>query len=169
MQGPEELSFRNITATDLPLINRLMRAGKGYWGYAEEGLDRFMSTFGVKDDVYFEKAFGSLAESPQGTIGYYLFKIDKNTLELDHFFLETHLIGQGYGRCLWEHCIEAAQNKGWAEFTFWSDPHSLGFYEHMGAVKIEERPMVTLPGHMAPIMRFSINSKTKEERKNIIK
>jgi GNAT superfamily N-acetyltransferase len=81
---------------------------------------------------------------------------------LDHFFLETKLIGQGYGRQLWNHCVRQAQEKGWTEFTFWSDPHSLGFYEHMGAIKIEERPMVTLPGHVAPIMRFVVPIKTRE-------
>ena len=158
MQSPEELRFRNITPTDLPLINRLMRAGKGYWSYDEEGLDRFMNTFGIADDAYFEKAFGFIAESSQETIGYYLFKTDEDGLELDHFFLETHMIGQGYGRRIWTHCVEKAQEKGWSEFTFWSDPHSLAFYEHMGAIKIEERPMVTLPGHMAPIMRFLVPS-----------
>ena len=155
-QSLETLQFRPIVPMDLPLINRLMRAGKGYWGYSEKGLDRFMQTFGIADEAYFDKAFGYIAESLHETIGYYLFKTEKDTLELDHFFLETRFIGQGYGRQLWDHCVKQAQQKRWTEFTFWSDPHSLGFYEHMGAIKIEERPMVTLPGHMAPIMRFFI-------------
>jgi GNAT superfamily N-acetyltransferase len=150
------MRFRPIIPADLPLINRLMRTGKGYWGYPEEGLDRFMQTFGIAHDTYFDTAFGYIVESPLGVIGYYLFKTNENSLELDHFFLETKLIGQGYGRQLWNHCVSHAQQKGWTEFTFWSDPHSLGFYEHMGAVQIAERAMVTLPGHMAPIMRFVV-------------
>jgi GNAT superfamily N-acetyltransferase len=81
-------------------------------------------------------------------------RLSVSILELDHFFLDTQFIGQGFGRQLWNHCIRQAQQKGWADFTFWSDPHSLGFYEHMGAIKIDERPMVTLPGATAPIMRF---------------
>jgi len=32
----------------------------------------------------------------------------------------------------------------------------LRLLEHMGAVRIDERPMVTLPGQMAPIMKFVI-------------
>jgi hypothetical protein len=70
--SPEHLQFRPITPADLPLINRLMRAGKGYWGYSEEGLERFMQTFGIADNTYFDKAFGHIAESPQRVMGYYL-------------------------------------------------------------------------------------------------
>lgn len=152
----QDLRFRMITPADQPLINHIMREGKGFWGYSKEELDRFMKTFGVTDRNYFDKSFGYIAESPQGTIGYYIFKIQENELMLDHFYLETQFIGQGYGRQLWNHCISIVQQKEWSEFTFWSEPHSLGFYENMGAIKIGERPMVTLPGHMAPIMRFSI-------------
>ncbi len=95
-------------------------------------------------------------KSNKNVIGYYLFKTDENPPMLDHFFLDTQFIGQGYVRYLWNHCVSKAQNEGWDIFTLWSDPYSLGFYEHVGAVKIDERPMVTLPGHMAPIMSFSL-------------
>jgi GNAT superfamily N-acetyltransferase len=155
MEAPH-IVFRPAFSADLSLINRLMRTGKGYWGYPEEGLDRFMKTFGISDERYFEKGFGFLAASDHTVVGYYLFKTDETPPQLDHFFLETHLIGQGYGRLLWAHCVDQAKQKSWPEFTFWSDPHSLKFYEHMGAVKIDERPMVTLPGHMAPIMRYVV-------------
>ena len=56
-----------------------------------------MKTFGIRDETYFEKGFGLIAESPQELIGQYLFKTDENSPMLDHFFLETKFIGQGYG------------------------------------------------------------------------
>lgn len=155
----DTLKFHPVDPTHLPLINQLMRAGKGYWGYSEEALDRFMKTFGIADAEYFDKTFGFIAESMQGVVGYYLFKTDEHPPILDHFILDTRHIGQGYGRHLWNHCVEQSQKQGWTEFTLWSDPHALGFYERMGAVKIDERPMVTLPGHMAPIMRFLVPHK----------
>lgn len=152
----QALNFRSASPEDLPLLNHLMREGKGYWGYPQEGLDRFMNTYGISDDSYFDKGFGYIAQAKKEVIGYYLFNEDEALPMLDCFFLNVRFIGKGYGRKLWEHCIEQAENKGWDEFAFWSDPHASGFYEHMGAVKIDERPMVTLPGHMAPIMRFLI-------------
>lgn len=152
----QNLAFRSISPSDLPLINRLMRAGKGYWGYEEEGLDRFMKIFAISDEAYFDKTFGSIMEFPQEIIGYYLFKIHEKELELDHFFLDTQFIGQGYGRYLWEHCIEAAYQKGWNTFFFSSDPHSRGFYERMGAVQSGEKPSILLPNDMTPIMQFTI-------------
>jgi GNAT superfamily N-acetyltransferase len=153
------LTFRPATPQDIPLLNHLMRNGKGYWGYPEEGLDRFMKTFGIQDESYFETGFGFIAKSGDDVIGQYLFKIEEDSPMLDHFFLNTTFIGQGYGRLLWEHCISEAQKRGWDKFSFWSDPYSQGFYEHMGAIKIDARPMVTLPGHMAPIMSYAL---TKE-------
>lgn len=154
----DALSYRPVNATDIPKINQLMRAGKAYWGYSEEGLDRFMKTFGIADATYFDKCLGFIAESKQKMVGFYLFKTNENPPMLDHFVLDTQQIGKGYGRRLWKHCVEQTQKQGWTEFTFWSDPHTQGFYEHMGAVKIDERPMVTLPGHVAPIMRFLVPS-----------
>lgn len=115
-----------------------------------------MENFGIKDVSYFDKALGYIAENSDGVVGYYLLKTDEQPPMLDNFFLNTQLIGQGYGRLLWNHCIEQCQRQNWKIITFWSDPHSLGFYEHMGAIKIDERPMVTLPGHMAPIMQFVV-------------
>lgn len=159
VKGVQSLKFRSVIPSDLPLINRLLREGKAYWGYDEAGLDRFMKTFGVEDETYFDNTFGAVAEFLQDTIGYYLFKIHEKEVELDHFFLDTKFIGQGYGRHLWEHCIEAAQQKGWREFTFTSDPYSRGFYEHLGAVQIDERPSVILLGQRVPIMRFTVNSR----------
>ncbi len=52
----------------------------------------------------------------------YHFKADENPPVLDYFFLKTDVIGQGYGRKLWDHCVEQARKKGWKEFTFWADP-----------------------------------------------
>lgn len=153
-----ELAFRPAGPADLPLINQMMRAGKEYWGYPEEGLDRFMNSFAINDPEYFDQAIGFVAESPQGVVGFYLIKIEEGSPMLDHFIIATQYIGQGYARPLWNHCVSLCQEKGWAEFTFWSDPHAQGFYEHMGCTKIEDRPMITLPGHMAPIMRFVVPS-----------
>jgi GNAT superfamily N-acetyltransferase len=150
------LKFRPASLVDLPLVNQLMRSGKAYWGYPEDALDRFMKVFGIRDGAYFNKAFGFMAESDQHTIGYYLFKTDEQPPSLDYFFLNVRFIGQGYGRYLWDHCVTQGQKRGWANFTFCADPHAQGFYEHMGAIKIKERPMVTLPGHMAPVMVFTI-------------
>lgn len=155
--GSAILKFRRAIPTDLPLISQMMRAGKAYWGYPKEGLDRFMENFGIENSAYFDTAFGFIAENSDGVVGYYLLKIDEQPPMLDHFFLNTQFIGQGYGRLLWNHCIQQCRRKDWKIITFWSDPHSLKFYEHMGATKINECPMVTLPGQMAPIMQFVIS------------
>ena len=151
-----DLTFRRVMPEDLLILNQLIREGKAYWGYPEAGIDRFMDQFGISDISYFKKSFGFILESSEGVIGTYIFSSDESGPMLDHLFLNTQFIGQGYGRQLWDHCVESARKKGWELFTFWADPNALEFYEHMGAIKIGERPMITLTGHMAPIMQFNI-------------
>lgn len=65
IKSNQDLTFRSVVPSDLPFINRLTRDGKGYWGYEEEELDRFMKTCAIYDEAYFDTAFGSIAESPQ--------------------------------------------------------------------------------------------------------
>ena len=153
------INFRPVTPKDLPLLNKMMRAGKAHWGYDEKALDRFMTKFGIHDKSYFNNIIGYVAESPNGVAGYYLFNTREKKPVLDQFILDTQLIGKGFGRHLWNHCVKESQKHGWNEFTLWSDPNSLGFYEHMGAVKIDERPMVTIPGKMSPIMKYTVPKK----------
>jgi hypothetical protein len=150
------INFRPVTHKDMPTLNKMMRAGKAHWGYGEEGLDRFMDKFGIYDKSYFDNILGYVAESPQGIVGYYLFNTSEETPTLDQFILNTEHIGKGFGRHLWNHCVKESQKHGWTEFVLWSDPHSQSFYEHMGAVKFDERPMVTVPGKMSPIMKYKV-------------
>lgn len=152
----EALNFRPVSANDMPILNKMMRAGKAHWGYDQEGLERFMEKFGIRDQAYFDHVIGYVAESPKGIAGYYLFNVGDKPPTLDQFILDTNLIGKGYGRRLWNHCVKESQKHGWPEFTLWSDPNSQGFYEHMGAEKIDERPMVTVPGKMSPIMKYKV-------------
>jgi len=151
----ETINFRPVTSGDLPTLNQMMRAGKAHWGYDEEGLERFMKKYSIKDTAYFDTIIGYVAETPNGVAGYYLFNTGEKTPQLDQFILDTKLIGKGLGRHIWNHCVKESQKQGWPEFTFVSDPNSQGFYEHMGAIKIDEHPMVTAPGKMAPVMKYS--------------
>ena len=118
----KSLNFREAASADIPLLNQLMRDGKAYWGYPEDGLDRFMKVFGISDPSYFKNSFGFIATSNNEVIGQYLFKVDESGPMFDHFFLNIQFIGQGYGRFLWEHCIEEVRKKELKEFTFWADP-----------------------------------------------
>ena len=156
------LTFRPAGPADLALVNQLMREGKAYWGYPEEGVDRFMKVYGIPDATYFEKNFGYIAEVDQEVVGFYLFTPTETPPELAYFFLNTRFIGQGYGRPLWDHCVQQAQTKGWEKFAFVSDPHALGFYEHMGAIVVGELPMTTLPDHLAPMMEFALRKQSEK-------
>ncbi len=58
-------------------------------------------------------------------------------------FQRVDLIGHGYGRRMWEHCVTAASAQADRMLTM-SDPGAIGFYEAMGA-KLEKMQEVA-PG-----------------------
>ena len=155
-KGQDVLTFRPILSSDLPFLNRLMLEGKRHWGYPEDGLERFMEAFALTEASLAHTEVGGILEGEEGALGCYIFQTDEGELKLEQFLLDTRHLGQGFGRMMWEHCVGEVRNQGWKEFVFWSDPNAQTFYEHMGAVKIGDREMLTLPGTMAPIMKFKL-------------
>ncbi len=86
MVNIREIAFRPLRPSDLPLMNKLMREGTGYWRYEKEALDRFMSSHRVDDASYFEDAFGFIVGDSRGIIGYYSFKIEEKPVCWIYFF-----------------------------------------------------------------------------------
>ena len=90
-------------------------------------------------------------------IGFYgLAANSSNELELDHFFINPHFIGQGFGRKLWEHLTETIKHLGKNEFTLWSDPGAEAFYSKMGCEKIGTKESPMAKGRYPAIFKYTI-------------
>ncbi|WP_052403175.1 GNAT family N-acetyltransferase [Legionella massiliensis] len=90
-----------------------------------------------------------------GVIGMRGPTLKRDFAELDLLFVDSHLIGKGYGRLLWNEVINIAKNQGWQIFRFISDsiPQIVGFYLHMGVKLIDE---INLSSGAFPIMEFQV-------------
>jgi GNAT superfamily N-acetyltransferase len=77
-------------------------------------------------------------------------------LWLEDLFLDPSLIGQGWGRVIWNRVIETAASLGCRVLEWETDPHAEPFYQRMGAVRVGQRESTLFLGRMLPVMRCVI-------------
>ena len=70
--------YKDAKLQDLEAIQNLMHLSKSYWGYNDEYLNKFMTTYGISEEL----------------IGFYSFSAT-NQLTLDDIFIKPQYIKQG--------------------------------------------------------------------------
>ena len=69
--------------------------------------------------------------------------------------MEPSAIGSGAGRRLFEHASRTLRaTSGAPALEVDADPHAVGFYERMGAVRIGETASTLIPGRTLPRLRL---------------
>lgn len=145
---------RRAKASDLAIVNALIRESKGFWGYSELFLDEFMNQWGIKES-YIHTNELTLFEKASHLIGLYAFQIsNKNIPELDLFFVSKNHIGKGIGKNMWQQAVQYALNQSWNEFQIIADPNAKQFYERMGAKTIGT--FESFPGRFVPVMMMEL-------------
>ncbi len=87
-------------------------------------------------------------------IGFYELRDRGDHMELLRMFLRPELIGEGYGRKLWEHATtEAARSH--QRLLINSDPGAAAFYQAMGAEA--ERTVEPVPGFVITVLWHTLN------------
>ena|SRR5258705_8422963 len=146
--------IRPAQLNEAEALSELMRRSKAYWGYDAD----FMARIGPEMQLTAEHIVDSLAvcicEDDFGrVVGFYHLHVRKSGLRLEDLFIEPDCIGQGYGKLLWDHAVEAARTLGYKNFTLESDPHAEPFYLKMGAVRVSKRES-HIAGRFLPQMQF---------------
>ena len=138
-------TFKNATQQDFNLLRQIQRRSKGYWGYSSEIMDIFMERYGLHPDML-QPDLVKILMKDNAPIGYYAFVLSETEpLYLDSFFIDPPYIGQGWGRVMWEACLQTAKALGATTFTLWSDPEADDFYRKMGCREIGAKQSVLMP------------------------
>jgi GNAT superfamily N-acetyltransferase len=77
-------------------------------------------------------------------------------IDLHWLFIEPSVIGQGYGRCLWDHAVGRARQLGYERMVIQSDAYAEGFYLHMGAHRISFQVTSDDPPFAIATMHFPL-------------
>jgi GNAT superfamily N-acetyltransferase len=121
---------KKATKEDLQTLNKLLRASKGYWGYNEEFLDKFMGIFAVSEKNVITHETWKFFDD-QKLVG--VITLDINEPELINLFVDPQYIGKGFGAEIWHFSVERFAAEKINSFKIWADPNANGFYEKMGA------------------------------------
>lgn len=146
--------FRRARADDRELLDEITLAGIRYWGHdqkypeAYHGLARaLLEEAGPESHPVF------VLEDDGEVIGFYELRDRGDHVELLRMFLRSEVIGQGYGRVLWDHAVEQAGRTN-DRMLIKADPDSIGFYSAMGA-RLEKRQEVA-PGFSLGICWYDL-------------
>lgn len=81
---------------------------------------------------------------------------DKNSAEINAFFIDPDQQRKGIGRQLWAKILERAAQRSITELTLDADPGAVAFYEAMGFETIGETPSGSIPGRVLPKMSIKL-------------
>lgn len=139
-----EPRFRTALISDSDLLNEMTLAGVRHWGHHEDhpdAYDALAKSLSALENVEHNTVY--VLEKDGQIIAFYDLRDRGDHVELLRMFQQVELIGQGYGRMLWEHCVQEAATMR-DRMLIMSDPRAVGFYEAMGA-KLERMEEVA-PG-----------------------
>ena len=93
-------------------------------------------------------------------IGFHELRDRTDHIELLRMLLRPELIGQGYGRLMWDHAVTEATSSH-ERLLINSDPGAAGFYRAMGADA--ERTVEPVPGFVITVFRHGLTSNASDE------
>jgi GNAT superfamily N-acetyltransferase len=152
------------SASDAPLLTRLIRAGKAHWGYPAEWLDAWKSDLTISPEQI--EAWYVRTASFQGElVGFFALAHHDGDWWLEHLWLAVDRIGQGFGSELFRHAMAAAAGLGAVRVRIEADPNAEGFYRHMGAKRDGERvSAVTGTARIVPRLVFKLVAEQGKQR-----
>ncbi len=156
MTEQRALHLRQARMEESAAISALARRSKAYWGYDDAFMDACAGelTYSAEDirtqPVIIAELHGKLA-------GFFsLFRETPARIELDALFVDPPYIGRGIGRRLFCDAQSRARESGAGILFVQSDPNALPFYQAMGGHVAGEKPSLSIPDRMLPILEYQL-------------
>lgn len=152
------LTFKEAEISDLVEIkNLIIRSKSHFHPNKEQYVVDFVQTWGpnayyIEDNILL---IAKYKDTVIGILGIRAPSFKRQFAELDLLFIDNLFIGQGYGKQLWSKVKKIAKEENWNAFRFISDNirEMVGFYEKMGAIRIDTLNLTT---GCFPIMEYTL-------------
>jgi GNAT superfamily N-acetyltransferase len=82
--------------------------------------------------------------------------LKEGRVDLDLFFIEPDLVGNGVGRALFASVVELARSLGFKTLEIVADPNAEGFYSRLGAIRVGDAESEVDPGRRLPLLEFAL-------------
>ena len=133
----QELTLERAHADRAEALTNIAIAAKRHWGYPEAWIQIWIPQLTISPEYILnnETWLASINDEPAG---FYSLKQEEGSWWLDQLWVRPEAMGQGLGAFLFHHARRRAKLRGASVFRIESDPNAQGFYEKMGARKVDE-------------------------------
>lgn len=143
--------FLKAKEEDLKVLNQLMIASEGYWGFDAKYLENFKKQYAI-DGAYIRNHWCYILKEDNVIKGFYGFSFHSN--ELEYLYVLPDCMGQGIGRRLWQHMLMICHEAHIKEIFFVTSKAATGFYEKLGGQIIGIVESKVKPGRMIPKFKY---------------
>ncbi|MHB9146717.1 MAG: GNAT family N-acetyltransferase [Symbiobacteriia bacterium] len=150
-------NIRQARPSEAPRLSHLAFRSKAYWGYDDAFMNQCRDELSLSP-AYIETNEVWVLEAGGQIAGFYAIAQRGQEASLDALFIEPASVRRGYGKALWQHAVQTAQQSGVHTLSIDSDPNAEAFYKAMGAVLVGQVPSGSIPGRLLPLLRFSLSS-----------
>ena len=133
-----DIEIRRALPEEAEALTQIAIAAKGHWGYPEHWMQIWTPEL-TFDPEYFVKNESWTASVENQPIGFYTLLEKDDNAWLENLWVLPAQMGNGIGRALFQHALRLSKERGYHVLRLESDPNAVGFYEKMGAYKIDQR------------------------------
>ena len=148
------LTIKQAKESDADILSQLAYSSEAFCGYDEEHMRGFLFHYNLTPAYIRDYPVYILVKDGR-IIGFWGLNQTAEGWKLEYFYIIPALIGKGYGRCLWNSLIKYCRRYGISSFTFVTGPHSVGFYQRMGAQVVGEAASLLDHDRLIPILHFN--------------
>jgi GNAT superfamily N-acetyltransferase len=148
------MNVRAACPTDAQHLTAIAHAAKRHWGYSEELMALWDDELTLSPQFIASHPVFCAARDGE-IIGLYALSRQGETCELEHLWVDPQHMGAGVGTLLFEHAVQTVRSMGGSVLNIVSDPHTEGFYRHMGASRAGHVPS-RIAGRLLPLMHLVI-------------
>ena len=152
-----EIAILRAYPEDADQLTQITIAAKRHWNYPEKWMQLWIPFLTISPEYISENETWMMVVENK-PVAYYSLKQDLGELWLDNLWILPEHIGQGIGRSLFEHALERSRSRGSSNLKIEADPNAQGFYEKMGARKVDQRQHGELDGQprILPVMEINL-------------
>jgi len=130
------IHIRRALSEEADTLSQIALSAKAYWGYPERWMEIWTPLLTITPE-FISSADVWVAEVKRGLAGFYALIFVKQRANLEHLWILPAYMGNRIGRALFEHALARCREMQCQGLEIVSDPNAQGFYERMGAKKVE--------------------------------
>lgn len=139
--------LRKATVSEVAVLNKLAYDSEDIWGEDDAYMTCFSEEYTLTEAMV-TNDYVYILQEEDVIKGFFAIIRNEGIWELELFYIERSLIGQGYGRLLWQQMISKCKELGINRFELVASEDVSDFYRKQGATVVERIPSLLQEGRI---------------------